>query len=244
MPIFRWGFIGPSRAGAVQVGTSYRFYRIVPTNVMMLSTGLVGLGDYTKEGVNRAIQSFPECADLLAKEGADVIIFGGAPISAQLGRDRVRDLLEETTKRTGIPTSSTLESAIAAMDHLGVKKLTIGSRWAEEVNEGLRAYFADGGIEVVGGVGRGHWAADMAKFTLEERLQMALEVAHEAAESAPDADGVLVPGGVIAEHTIVEVEEKHGKSVFTNYNTEVWHTLVHTQVIPPIQGWGRLLATP
>ena len=37
MPIFRWGFIGPGRAGAVQVGPAYRFYRIVPTEVMMAS---------------------------------------------------------------------------------------------------------------------------------------------------------------------------------------------------------------
>ena len=244
LPIFRWGFIGPGRAGAVQVGPAYRFYRIVPTNVMMIQTGLVGLGDYTVEGVNRAIQSYRECVDLLVKEGAQVIILGGAPISAQLGRERVQGLLEETKKRTGINADSTLESGLAAMEHLGVKRLAIGSRWADEINQRLREYMGAGGVEVVANTARGHWAADTAKLSLEERLQLSLDVAYEAAEMAPSAEGVLLPGGAIAEHAIVPIEEKYGKAVFTNYNTEVWHTLVHTGVIPPVQGWGRLLATP
>ena len=244
-PIFRWGFIGASRfAGAVQVGATYRFYQIVPTNVMMVSTGLVGMGDYTREGVNRAIESYWECVDLLVKERVDVIILGGAPVSAQLGRARVRELFDETKRRTGITADGTLESAIAAMNHLGVKRLSVGSRWADEVNQGLRGYLEDGGIEIVDLFGRGYWSADMRHFNFEERLQLALDVAHEAAEKSPTAEGVLLPGGVITEHAIVPIEEQYGKAVFTNNNTEVWNNLVRPGVIPPIQGWGRLLATP
>src|SRR2546428_10801414 len=145
-PVFRWGFIGPGRPGPVHVGAGYRFYQIVPTSVMLVSTGLVGLDDYTKDGVDRAIQSYWDCVDLLAKQRVDVIILGGAPISAQLGRERVRALFDETKKRTGIPADGTLESAIDAMNHLGIKKLSIGSRWADEVNQGLVNYLQSGGI--------------------------------------------------------------------------------------------------
>jgi len=123
LPIYRWGMIGPSRGGPVQVGPGYRFYRLVPPEVMIVSTGLVGLNDYTKQDVDRAIESYWECVDLLVKEKVDVIVFGGAPISAQLGRKRALELFDETRKRTGLPVSSTLESAIEAMNHLGVKKL-------------------------------------------------------------------------------------------------------------------------
>lgn len=244
MPIFRWGFIGPGRAGPVQVGPGYRFYRFVPTSVMMVQTGLVDLGDYTQEGVNRAIKSFRECVDLLVDRGVDCIVLGGAPISAQLGRARVRELLDETTKRTGILTSSTLESAIAGMNHLNVRKLSVGSRWADEVNQGLKNYLGEGGIDVVYNTALGHWAADTAKISFQDRLQLELDLGEKAAQMAPEADGVLLPGGAMAEHAIVPVEEKYGKATFTNYNTEVWHTLIHPGVIPAIEGWGRLLATP
>ena len=244
LPIYRWGFIGPGRPGPVQVGPGYRFYRFVPTEVLLVTTGLVGMDDYTKEGVNRAIESYWDCVELLAKQRVDVIVLGGAPISAQLGRERVRELLDETKRRTGIPADATLEAGIAAINHLGVKRLGIGSRWAAELNQALSDYLQDGGIDVVAVFGRGHWSADTAKLSFEERLQLSLDVAYEAAEKSPTADGILVPGGAIAEHTIIPIEEQYGKAVFTNENAEVWHNLVHTGVIPPIQGWGKLLATP
>jgi len=244
LPIFRWGTIGPSRPGAVQVGPGYRFYRLVPPEVMLVTTGLVGLNDYTKQDVERAMESYWECVDLLAKEKVDVIVFGGAPISAQLGRKRALELFAETKKRTGIPVSSTLESAIEAMNHLRVKRLVIASLFADEVNQGFRSYFEDAGIEVLAVPGRGMWATEFNRLTFEERLQLQLDMGQEAAELAPGAEGVLIPGGSVAEVAIVPIEEKYGKVVFTNYNTEVWATLVHPGVIPPIQGWGKLLATP
>jgi maleate cis-trans isomerase len=244
MPIFRWGSIGPSRGGAVQVGPGYRFYRIVPTNVILVTTGLVGLNDYTKEDVNRAIQSYWECVDLLVNAGVDVIVFGGAPISAQLGRQRVLELFDETRKRTGLPVTGTLESAIEAMNHLNVKRIVIASLFAEPVNQAFRKYFEDAGIEVVAVPGRGMWAPEFNALTFEQRQQLQLDMGEEAAQLAPTAEGVLIPGGSIAEVAIVPVEEKYGKTVFTNNNTEVWTTLIRTGIIPPIEGWGRLLATP
>jgi maleate cis-trans isomerase len=226
------------------VGPGYRFYRVVPTSVLLIATGLVGMDDYTKDGVNTAIESYWECVELLPKQRVDVIILGGAPISAQLGRERVLELLGETTRRTGIRADATLEATIAAVKHLGVKALSIGSRWAPELNEALSGYLRDGGVDVAAVFGRGHWSADTAKLTFEERLQLALDVAFEAAEKAPAADGILVPGGAIAEHAIVPVEEMYGRPVFTNENALVWHNLVHEGIIPPIQGWGMLLSTP
>jgi maleate cis-trans isomerase len=244
LPIYRWGQIGPSRPGPVQVGPGYRFYRIVPTSVLLVATGLVGMDDYTKQGVDKAIESYWECVELLAKQRVDVVILGGAPISAQLGRQRVLELLGQTTRRTGIRADATLEATIAAVKHLGVKNLSIGSRWAPELNEALSAYLQDGGVNVTTVIGRGHWSADTAKLTFEERLQLSLDVAFEAAEKAPEADGVLVPGGAIAEHAIVPVEERYGKALFTNENSLIWHNLVHPGVITPLQDWGRLLSNP
>jgi maleate cis-trans isomerase len=228
----------------VQVGPGYRFYRVVPTTVLLIATGLVGMDDYTKGGVDKAIESYWECVDFLVKQRVDVIILGGAPISAQLGRQRVRELLEQTTRRTGIRADATLEATIVAAEHLGVNSLSIGSRWAPELNEALSGYLRDGGIDVAAVFGRGHWSADTAKLTFDERLQLSLDVAFEAAEGAPFADGILVPGGAIAEHAIVPVEERYGKPVFTNENALVWHNLVHEGIIPPIRGWGKLLSTP
>lgn len=242
LPRFRYGVIHPRSGNGLQRGPAYQLYRLVPVDVMELSTGL-GLENYTPEGVEKALGNYWSCVDLLAQEKADKIVFGGAPISAVLGRQRVVGLLRETKEKTGISADAPLEALIAAMQHLGLKTLTIGSRWADAVNDAIVEYLADGGIEVAGITKRNQWASEAFAMSLEEGLQTALDVAREAAELAPGADAIAAPGGAaMSLHVIPAMEEEFGKPTFTNLSVEVWHDLVHPGIIPPVSGWGCLLA--
>lgn len=241
-PRFRYGVIHPRAHEDLQRGPGYQLYRLVPLDVMEVATTL-GLENYTPDGVDKALGNYWNCVATLAKEKADVIIFGGAPVSAVLGRQRVVELLRQTTEKTGIPADAPLEALIAAMHHLGLQKLAVGSRWAEVVNEAIARYLAEGGIEVVGMTKRNQWAADSAAMSLEEGLKLALEVGREAAQLAPQAEAISVPGGAaMSLHVIPALEEEFGKPAFTNMSVEVWNDLVRPGVIPPVRGWGRLLA--
>jgi maleate cis-trans isomerase len=242
-PRYTWGDMAP-RGGQLSRGPSYQFYKIVPTDVMQVVCPL-GIEDYTQEKVEKAIVHFWDRVDKLAGEEVDNIILGGAPVSAQLGRDRVRSLLEELEKKTGIPGDGPIEAVIAAMQHLGLKKIAVGSRWADELNAKVGAYLKAGGLEVVGITSRGQWAETAFGMTFEEGLQTALDVGREAAELDPSVDAVWVAGGAaMALHVIPALEEEYHKPFFTNLSAEVWHGLVHTKVIDPVQNWGTLLATP
>jgi maleate cis-trans isomerase len=242
LPRFRYGVIHPRANEKVQRGPAYQLYRLVPLDVMEIATGL-GLENYTPEGVEKAIGNYWNCVDELAKEKADVIIFGGAPISAVLGRPRVVDLLRQTKEKTGVPADAPLEALIAAMNHLGLKHLAIGSRWADAVNEAMIRYLEVGGIKVVGITKRNQWAADAFAMSLEEGLKLALEVGREAAKLAPQVDAIAVPGGAaMSLHVIPALEQEFGKPAFTNMSVEVWNDLVRPGIIPPVQGWGCLLA--
>jgi maleate cis-trans isomerase len=242
LPRFRYGVIHPRANEKVQRGPTYQLYRLVPLDVMEISTGL-GLENYTPEGVEKAIGNYWNCVDELAKEKADVIIFGGAPISAVLGRPRVVDLLRQTKEKTGVPADAPLEALIAAMRHLGLKTLAIGSRWADAVNEAMIRYLEAAEIKVVGITKRNQWAADAFAMSLEEGLKMALDVGREAAKLKPEADAIAVPGGAaMSLHVIPALEEEFGKPAFTNISVEVWNDLVRPGIIPPVQGWGCLLA--
>jgi len=243
LPRFRYGVIHPRSGEGLQRGPGYQFYRLVPLDVMELTTGL-GLENYTPEGVEKAVKNYWNCVELLAKEKANVIIFGGAPISAVLTRPRVVALLRQTKEKTGIPADAPLEALIGAMKHLGLTKLAVGSRWADQVNNAIIRYLEDGGIKVVGITKRNQWASEAFAMTLEEGLNTALDVGREAAKLAPEAEGIAVPGGAaMSLHVIPALEAEFGKPAFTNMSVEVWNDLVRPGVIPPIQGWGRLLAT-
>jgi maleate cis-trans isomerase len=242
LPRFRYGVIQPRAGEAVQRARSYQLYRLLPLDFIEVSTGL-GLENYTKEGVEKAVTNYWPCVERLAKEKVDHIIFSGAPISAMLTRPRVRQLLRETKERIGISADAPLEALIAAMDHLGLKKLAIGSRWADPVNDAIKRYLEAGGIDVVGMTKRNQWASDSFAMTLEQGLEMALEVGREAARTWPEAEAISVPGGAaMSLHVIPAIEEEYGKPAFTNMSAEVWNDLIRPGIIPPVQGWGRLLA--
>ncbi len=242
LPRFRYGVILPRANEEVQRSRSYQLYRLLPLDFMEISTGL-GLENYTKEGVEKAVENYWPCVERLAKEKVDHIIFSGAPISAMLTRARVIELLRQTKERTGIPADAPLEALIAAMKHLGLKKLAVGSRWADPVNNAIIRYLDAGGITVVGITKRNQWASDSVAMTLEQGLEMALDVGREAARTWPEAEAISVPGGAaMALHVIPALEEEFGKPAFTNMSAEVWNDLVRPGIIPPVKSWGRLLA--
>jgi arylmalonate decarboxylase len=242
LPRFRYGLINPRAPGKVQRGLSYQFYRIVPPDVMEVVTGL-GLDDYAPEAVEKAIANYWNCVHALVQEKVDVIVLGGVPISVRLGRPRLLELLAETKEKTGIATDAPLEALIAAMKHLGLKKVVIGSRWGDNVNQALIRYLHEGGVEVVGITKRNQNAADAAAMSFEEGLQTALDVGREAASLTPDADAVFIPGAAaMSLHAIPAVEAEFGKPTFSNLSLEVWNNLIRPAVIAPVYGWGKLLA--
>ncbi len=122
LPRFRYGVIHPRANEKVQRGPTYQLYRLVPLDVMEIATGL-GLENYTPDGVEKAIGNYWNCVDELAKEKADVVIFGGAPISAVLGRPRVVDLLRQTKEKTGVPADAPLEALICCDASPGAEDL-------------------------------------------------------------------------------------------------------------------------
>ncbi len=244
LPKFRYGDIAPrGRSGReVMRGFGYDFYHIVPTDVMLFTT-VMGLTEFDRGAVEKAIEKYERCVAALLREKVDCIILGGVPISAQLGRERVVKMLRETEEKTGVRCDAPFESLFAAMKHLGLRTIAIASRWVEDVNRGVKAYIEAGGFKVVGMTTRGQWGVDSALMSLEEGMITALEVGREAARLAPEADAIFVPGGAaISLHTIPALEEEFKKPAFNNLNVEVWNNLVRPGVIPAVDSWGKLLA--
>lgn len=243
-PRFRYGTIYPAQT-PVRLGPNYQLYRIVPLDVIEVAV-VLGIEDYRHADVEKGISNFLPCVDLLAAQGVQRMVLGGVPVSAQLGRHRVRDLLEQARARSGVPCDAPIESVIAAMRFLGLRTMSIGSRWAPELNDAVVAYLADGGIDVVSVTSRGQWGQQAFTMTLDEGMRAALDVGREAGRAAVEmgSEAIFVPGGAaLSLHVIPIVEHEFGKPVLTNLNAEVWDGLVHTGIVPPVSGWGRLLAS-
>ncbi len=103
LPRYRYGVIHPRAGEEVQRGPMYQLYRLLPLDVMEIATGL-GLENYTEEGVEKAIGNYWTCIERLAKEKADVIVFGGAPNLGGVGtRARARFVEKDSGEKRRPP---------------------------------------------------------------------------------------------------------------------------------------------
>lgn len=240
-PSYCWGVIAP--AAGDEMKDTNASEPLLPPEVTTISN-VLGIGDYTEEGVADAIERFPACTQELVNQGAQRITLNGMPISVNLGRARVLELIELVQKDFGIPGDTAGEAAVAAMHHLGVRTVTVGSRWDAQINNLLITYLNEAGIEVLSITTRGQWARHAFGMSFELGVRMAFDLGREAARAAPEADAIYLPGGAWRPLPAVPIlEEDYGKPVFTNRTTQTWR-LIHDGVAPPVQGWGRLLATP
>ncbi len=87
LPIFRWGNHRTESAGRGPGRAGLSVLPVGPTRGDAYHNWTYRL-ERLHQGRRRAMASYWDCVNLLAKEGVDVIVFGGAPISAQLGRKR------------------------------------------------------------------------------------------------------------------------------------------------------------
>jgi arylmalonate decarboxylase len=217
---------------------------LLPPDVKRISASM-DISDYTAEGVDEAIRTrYWGCVDELVGQGAQRIMLTGLPISSQLGRARVLELLQETTRRTGVPADAHAEATVDAMRHLGMRRIAIASRWSEELNKKLMAYLTLAGFEVLAVTSAGQWAKQAGSMSIEGGVRLAFQLAREAMRNAPEADGLLLPGGAWRSLAAVPIlEEDFAKPVVTNPIAQVWR-LISLGIAPPVKGWGRLLATP
>jgi arylmalonate decarboxylase len=215
---------------------------LLPADIKKISCS-IEISDYTTEGVDEAIRArYWTCVDELVKQGAASITLLGLPIASQLGRTRVVELQEETRRRTGVFADSHAEATIDAMRHLGMRRIAIASRWSDELNRKLTAYLTSADFEVLTVTSAGQWAKQAFSMSIEEGVKLAFQLGREAMRKAPQADGLLLPGGAWRSLAAVPIlEEDSGKPVVTNPIAQVWR-LISQGVAPPVQGWGTLLA--
>jgi arylmalonate decarboxylase len=217
---------------------------LLPPDIKTISCS-IEISDYTAAGVDEAVRDrYWSCVEALVQQGANSITLAGFPIASQLGRPRVLALAQETTEKTGVPADSHAEASIDAMRHLGMARVAIASRWSEELNSKLVAYLTSAGIEVLTVTSVGQWAKQAFSMSIEEGVKLAMQLGREAMRKAPQADGLLLPGGAWRSLAAVPIlEEDFGKPVVTNPIAQVWR-LIAQGIAPPVKGWGRLLAAP
>jgi len=225
---------------------AYQFYRVAPEGMMLVTTGL-NLREYSLAAVEENLPLLWERFDLLKTKKVDRMSLSGVPVASALGRKRMREILAEAEKRTGLPCDTDLEAHIATLNHFGAKKIALATRWPEAVNSALTRYLADAGIEVLACRSRAR-SLDQNKYSVAvEDHQLALDLGRQVLRDAPDAQALLMPGGLwFAIHAVPMLEAEFGKPVLLNILSTTWaalHAAGKRMLHRPDARWGKVLAS-
>lgn len=242
-PWFRLGYVIPHLYTDLD---AYQFYKVAPDGAMLV-TAQLDLAEYSLAAVEANLETFWHRVSLLAGKRADVIALSGVPIASVLGRKRVLAMLDEVAQRTGVPASTDLEAHIEALHAFGVERLALGSRWPPHVIEALTSYLASAGIRVV------HVEAEHSDLEGNKSMdpadghELALRLGRAALRAAPDAQALMLPGGLwFAIHAAPQLEAEFGVPVTLNITATLRSALLNHQgplPVAPDPRWGRVLAS-
>lgn len=225
---------------------AYQFYRVAPDGMMLVTTGL-NLKEYSLAAVESELPALWRAFDRLKNKNVDRIALSGVPVASALGRKKMREILAEASQRTGLPCDTDLEAHIATLQHFGATKIALATRWPDAVNTALTNYLKEAGIEVVVCKARGR-SLDQNKISnASDDHALALDLGAQALRDAPQAQALLLPGGLwFAIHAVPQLEAEFGKPVLLNILSTTWAAL--NAAPKPLQQhpdakWGKVLGS-
>ena len=224
---------------------AYQFYRVAPEGMMLITTGL-NLGDYTLAAVEKELPTLWDRFALLAKK-ADRLSLSGVPVASALGRAKMRAILAEGEARTGIACDTDLEAHIATLQRFGATRIALATRWPDAVNAALTRYLSEAGIEVIACRSRARSLQENKESSAAADHQLALELGRQVLSEAPEAQALLMPGGLwYAIHAVPLLEAEYGKPVLLNILSTTWAALNAAgdrMLYRPDPRWGKVLAS-
>lgn len=225
---------------------AYQFYRVAPEGVMLLTTGL-DLKDYTLAAVEEELPTLWQRFELFASKKVDRISLSGVPVASALGRSKMREILAEGERRTGIACDTDLEAHITTLQHFGARRIALATRWPAKVTDALTRYLGEAGVEVLTCRSRSRSLEENKYSSAAADHELALELGREALRAAPEAQALLMPGGLwFAVHAVPILEAEFGRPVLLNILSTTWaalRTVSDRMPRRPDARWGKVLSS-
>jgi maleate isomerase len=218
---------------------SYEFYKIVPPGLSIMQTTL-SIHIMNTQELADGYAGTEKMAVALAREGADVVILGGAPTLYDQGPGSDTALSERISKVAGVPVVSNQTAMMDGLRSFGCRKIMIASPFNEENNQKLKRYLEGSGFEVVGVYGMGFAAnADINRVSEGD----AYRFMKQSGLACPQAEGMIVPCANWPTTLVApQVERDLGIPVVTSNQAKTWGALKALGIKDHIPDFGRLLA--
>ena len=145
--MFAWrkriGYIGP---GAISTAV-YDFYLVAPEGVGLFCV-TNPIEDWRDQEYERSLARVEQAAQYLASVHVDFIVHVGVPLVVSQGPEFMRRFISQIEAQTGLPASTTVNSAAAALRSLGAQKITVLTPFPAETHERVVSFLTAEGFTV------------------------------------------------------------------------------------------------
>ena len=210
---------------------------ILPDGFTMVASGL-NVQAHTETEFNKAIETLEAGLGIFAAEECDAILLGGITLGTQRGYSAEQKIIAQLSQQVGLPVSTAMNATVEALKHLQARSTVIATAYKETINEAVKKYYADGGLQVLGIKG-----LEVSKPVDQVKLPeyASYKVARDLDRRFPNSDSLLIQGRWRSVAYTAELEADTGKTVVSSTAASLWWVMKVLGIKPSIQGYGKLL---
>jgi maleate cis-trans isomerase len=210
---------------------------ILPKGFTIVSSGL-NVQAHTTEEFNKAIDSLGAGLGIFKAEECDAILMGGITLATQRGYAAEQEVVQKLSEQVGLPVSTAMSATVEALKHLKVDSTVIATAYRENINQAVKKYYEDGGVEVLAIKG-----LEVSRPVDQAKLPdyASYKVARELFREHPQVDSLLIQGRWRSVAYVQELEYDTGKPVIASTAASLWWVLQTLNMKPAIEGFGKLL---
>jgi maleate isomerase len=201
----------------------------------MVARGTPGSLDGQEERNRSQIAHLDDNIELISMVKPSVIVMAHTATSYTLGRAEEETLIKRIEDSTGIRFITAFGSVVAALKHLGISRVAVGTPYSEASTQQCKINLQAHGFDVVS-CARLEGVTNIYDETAERAYQLARMV------NTAEAQAIFLSGvGMPTIDALQALETDFGKPAISSASAMMWLALRVAGVNAGVPGYGRLL---
>ena len=210
---------------------------ILPQGFTIVASGL-NVQAHTTEEFNKAIDALGAGLGIFKAEECDAILMGGITLGTQRGYKAERDVVANLSKQVGLPVSTAMGATVEALKHLQIRSTVIATAYKQNINQAVKKYYEDGGVEVLAIEG-----LEVSKPVDQAKLPdySSYKVARALFKHYPQTGSLLLQGRWRTVAYVQDLEDDTQRPAISSTAASLWWVMNVLGMKIPIEGFGKLL---
>jgi len=210
---------------------------ILPKGFTIVASGL-NVQAHTDAEFSKAIDALSAGLGIFAAEECDAILLGGITLGTQRGYAAEQEIVAKLSSQIGLPVSTAMNATVEALKHLQVRTTVVATAYKQIINQAVKKYYEDGGLQVLGIEG-----LEVSKPVDQVKLPdyASYKVARNLFHRHPAVDSLLIQGRWRSVAHVQELEDDTQKPVVSSTAASLWWVMRALGIKTRVVGFGKLL---